>query len=255
MLIERSLNISRSTEKICYQEIIMPYPNSRETKDVPTQIKNEELVNERRRQIVDAAVRLFIDKGFHKTTTREIAGAAGISTGLLYEYVRTKEDVLYLVCDAIHSEVEKGVTNALQKASRGKDVLAAVIKEYFMVCHRMSDHILLIYQETRTLPPHWRKRVLDKEVKVTELFVKAVQNLVDAGDLPHLNKPTIELIAHNITVLGHMWTFRRWFLARHYTINEYIQIQTRFILGKTAGFRSNPRDFKNQNRNKKKEYK
>lgn len=233
----------------------MPYLNSRETKDVPTQIKNKELVNERRRQIVDAAVRLFIDKGFHKTTTREIAGAAGISTGLLYEYVRTKEDVLYLVCDAIHSEVEKGVTSALQKASRWKDVLAAVIKEYFMVCHRMSDHILLIYQETRTLPPHWRKRVLDKEVKVTELFVKAVQNLVDAGDLPKLNKPTIELIAHNITVLGHMWTFRRWFLARHYTINEYIQVQTRFILGMTAGFRSDPEGSKKLNRNKEKENK
>lgn len=253
MLIERSLNMGRSKGIFYFQEIIMPYPNSRETKDVPTLIKNKELVNERRRQIVDAAVRLFIDKGFHKTTTREIAGAAGISTGLLYEYVRTKEDVLYLVCDAIHTEVEKGVTNALRIASKGRDVLAAVIKEYFMVCHRMSDHILLIYQETRTLPPHWRKRVLDKEVKVTDLFVKAVQNLVDAGDLPLLNKPTIELIAHNITVLGHMWTFRRWFLARQYTISEYILIQTRFILGMTAGFRSDPGDSKMQNRGKEKE--
>jgi AcrR family transcriptional regulator len=213
----------------------MPYPNSLETKDVPTQIKNQELVNERRRQIADAAVKLFIDKGFHKTTTREIAGAAGISTGLLYEYVRTKEDVLYLVCDAIHSEVEQGVTHALRKAFRGRDVLAAMIKEYFMVCNRMSDHILLIYQETRTLPPHWRKRVLDKEIKVTELFVDVVKKLVEAGDLPSLNKPTIKLIAHNITVLGHMWTFRRWFLTRHYTIDEYIEIQTRFILGKATG--------------------
>jgi len=213
----------------------MPYTNSGDTKDVPTQIKNQDLVNQRRRQIVDAAVRLFIDKGFHKTTTREIAGAAGISTGLLYEYVRTKEDVLYLVCDAIHSEVEQGVTNALRKASRGRDVLAAMIKEYFMVCNRMSDHILLIYQETRALPPHWRKRVLDKEIKVTKLFVNIVQKLVETGELPSLNKPTVELIAHNITVLGHMWTFRRWFLARHYTIDDYIEIQIRFILGKATG--------------------
>ena len=229
----------------------MPYPNSRETKDVPTQIKNQELVNERRRQIVDAAVRLFIDKGFHKTTTREIAGAAGISTGLLYEYVRTKEDVLYLVCDAIHSEVEQGVTNALRKASRGRDVLAAMIKEYFMVCQRMSDHILLIYQETRALPPHWRKRVLDKEIKVTELFVDVVQKLVEAGDLPSLNKPTIELIAHNITVLGHMWTFRRWFLERHYTIDEYIEIQTRFILGKATGLWMDAKNEKTRNKKNK----
>jgi hypothetical protein len=41
----------------------------------------------------------------------------------------------------------------------------------------------------------------------------------------------MELIAHNISVLGHMWTFRRWFLARHYSIEDYIELQTKFILG------------------------
>jgi hypothetical protein len=38
-------------------------------------------------------------------------------------------------------------------------------------------------------------------------------------------------MAHNITVLGHMWTFRRWFLARHYTIDDYIDLQVDFIIG------------------------
>ncbi|MBW2590969.1 MAG: TetR family transcriptional regulator, partial [Deltaproteobacteria bacterium] len=37
-------------------------------KDVATQIKNPDLVERRRQQIVDAAAKLFIEKGFHKTT-------------------------------------------------------------------------------------------------------------------------------------------------------------------------------------------
>ncbi len=45
---------------------------------------------------------LFQEKGFHRATTREIAKAAGFSIGTLYEYIRTKEDVLYLVCDNIY---------------------------------------------------------------------------------------------------------------------------------------------------------
>jgi AcrR family transcriptional regulator len=188
-------------------------------------------------QIIDAAVKLFIDKGFHKTTTREIARAAGISTGLLYEYVASKEDVLYLVCEAIHAEVEDRVAHALKKATEGRDVLAGMIREYFLVCDRMSDHILLVYQETRTLPPRWRTRVLENEVKLTGIFVKALQELVDTGDLSPLDKKEIELIAHNITVLGHMWTFRRWFLGRRFKIEDYIKVQTDFILGKsTAGY-------------------
>ncbi|MFW6129330.1 MAG: TetR/AcrR family transcriptional regulator [Candidatus Aminicenantaceae bacterium] len=209
--------------------------NLRDTKEIPTQIKNQTLVDQRRRQIVDAAVRLFIDKGFYKTTTREIANAAGISIGLLYEYVETKEDVLYLVCQAIHLEVEEGVNQAMRIATGGRDVLAEMIRRYFLVCHRMSDHILLIYQETRTLPSHWREKVLEKEVKITNVFVDVLSNLVANGELPKMNKKTINLIAHNISVLGHMWTFRRWFLSHNYSIEDYTKLQIDFILGKATG--------------------
>ena len=52
--------------------------------NIPTQIKNQDLVELRRRQIIDAAVQLFIEKGFHKTTTRQIARASGLSIGSLY---------------------------------------------------------------------------------------------------------------------------------------------------------------------------
>uniref|UniRef100_A0A7C4VR98 TetR/AcrR family transcriptional regulator n=1 Tax=Desulfatirhabdium butyrativorans TaxID=340467 RepID=A0A7C4VR98_9BACT len=201
------------------------------TKDVPTLVKNPDLVEKRRRQIIDAAVELFIENGFHKTTTRQIASAAGFSIGSLYEYVKSKEDILYLVCDAIHQEMIHSVTEALSQATEAKNALAAAVREYFLVCHRMSDHILLIYQETQSLPPNWRKKVLENEVMITGLFVEILARLIASGDLPEMDDQTIELAAHNITVLGHMWTFRRWFLARHYSIEDYIAMQTRLILG------------------------
>ncbi len=204
------------------------------TRDVQTQIKNPELVLRRRRQIVDAAVQLFIQNGFHKTTTRQIARAAGFSIGSLYEYVASKEDVLYLVCDAIHAEVEQAVAEAMSRATDGHSSLAAVIREYFLVCHRMNDHILLIYQETQSLPSQWKKRVLENEVRITGIFVEVLARLISSGDLPHLSEDSIDLVAHNISVLGHMWTFRRWFLARHYSIEDYIEHQTKFILGLSA---------------------
>ncbi len=204
------------------------------TKDIPTQIKNPDLVEQRRRQIADTAVKLFIEKGFHKTTTRQIANAAGVSIGSLYEYIASKEDILYLVCDSIHQQVEQGVTDAMKGVQEGRNTLAAVIREYFMVCNRMNDFILLIYQETQSLPPQWRKKVLENELRITGLFVEVLARLMESGEIPNLNEHSIELIAHNISVLGHMWTFRRWFLARHYSIEDYIKQQTDFILGMCA---------------------
>jgi AcrR family transcriptional regulator len=204
-------------------------------KDIPTQIKNPELVERRRRQIAEAAVQLFIKHGFHKTTTRQIARAAGFSIGSLYEYVASKEDVLYLVCDSIHAEVERLVTDAMSRAGGGIEALIEVIREYFLVCHRMSDFILLIYQETRSLPAQWQKRVLENELRITGLFVEVLARIAATGALPKLDEHTIELAAHNISVLGHTWTFRRWFFGRHYTIEDYIRMQTEFILGMCTG--------------------
>jgi hypothetical protein len=123
------------------------------------------------------------------------------------------------------------VAEGLERAKGGKNLLAEVIREYLLVCHRMNDHILLIYQETQSLPPKWRKRVLDSEVRITGLFTAVLVQLMTAGDLPRMPGPFVDLIAHNIAVLGHMWTFRRWFLACNYSIDIYIELQTRAILG------------------------
>ena len=203
----------------------------RRAKDIPTQIKNPDLVERRRRQIAKAAVQLFVEKGFHKTTTRQIAHAAGFSIGSLYEYVASKEDVLYLVCEAIHAEVERAVAEAMSRATGGLDALVEVIREYLLVCDRMSDFILLLYQETRSLPSQWQKRVLEDEIRITGLFVEILARIAATGELSNLDERSIEVVAHNISVLGHMWTFRRWFFGRHYTIEDYIKLQTQFILG------------------------
>ncbi len=198
--------------------------------EVVTHIKNQELVIERRRQIVDAAVKLFIKYGYHKTTTRALAKATGLSIGSLYEYVSTKDDVLYLVCIAIHTEVEHGVKEALARPTVGKAALAEVIREFFLVCNRMSDHVLLMYQVTHFLPLKWQEKVLEAELRITNLFVEAMCELRELGKLPQLDDATITLIGHNISVIGHIWAFRRWYFAKHFTIEQYIEQQTQFIM-------------------------
>ena len=208
------------------------------TSDVPTQVKDPDLVERRRRQIVDAAVRLFVENGFHKTTTRQIAQEAGFSVGTLYEYVASKEDVLYLVCDAIHAEVERGVAGVMGQASGGWEALQGVIREYFLVCDRMSDHILLIYQETKSLTPQWQRKVLENEVRITELFKRALEGLCAGEGIARPDDESMELMAHNIMVLGHMWTFRRWFFRRRFRIEDYISHQTGLIMRELTG--SNP---------------
>ena len=56
----------------------------------------------RRRQLLNAATRLFVRKGYRGTTTEEIARAARLTKGALYHHFKSKEDILFaLVSDAL----------------------------------------------------------------------------------------------------------------------------------------------------------
>ena len=203
-------------------------------KDIPTLVKDESLVEKRRRQIIDAAVGLFVKKGYHKTTTREIARAADLSIGALYEYIKSKEDVLYLVCDAIHTAVEAQIRQAGLHGADGREALIGALADYFGVCHRMQDYILLIYQESSSLDPESRKFVLANEERITSIFEDILVRGAEDGTLRPGPDKDLRLMAHNITVLGHMWTFRRWYLAKRYTLEEYTQLQTSLILSELS---------------------
>ena len=52
---------------------------------------------ERRRQILDAAVRVFARSGYHGSRVGDIAQEAGVAHGLLYHYFSSKEEVLQTV--------------------------------------------------------------------------------------------------------------------------------------------------------------
>lgn len=199
------------------------------SKPIPSIIKNQRLVEQRRRQIVQGAVDLFVRKGFHKTTTREIARACGLSIGTMYEYIQTKEDVLYLVCDHIHSELERRLTEAIREEDSGRESLKKAIAQLFRVMGEMSDYVLLIYQETKSLPKETMKYVLQKEEEITGHFERILEKGIRDGTLS-LSPSSVKLMAHNIMVMGQMWTFRRWVLARHYSLEEYTRLQTALLL-------------------------
>ncbi len=200
------------------------------TNEVPTQVKNQDLVTQRRGQIIEAAVPLFVANGFHKTTTRQIAKAAGFSVGSMYEYVNSKEDILYLVCLSIHDEVERGVTSALDHAESGLMALRQLIREFLMVCNRMAEQIQLMYQVTKSLPSQWKRRVLENEIGITQMIVDALKRIATTEKLEGISDGEFDLLANNITIIGHMWTFRRWYLSQQHSIEEYIRFQTEFVL-------------------------
>lgn len=193
---------------------------------VQSSIKDATLVAKRRAQIIQSAIYLFKQKGFHRTTTREIAEQAGFSIGTLYEYVRTKEDVLFLVYEAINDYVYEHLQAIIEKSEPSVTNIIAMIDHYFRLMDEMQEEVLILYQEIKSLPTEKRDIVLQQERDMVQLFKQAIMPLVAHT----FTEKEIEVIVNNIFVQGQMWGFRRWLLQRTFTLDEYIQLQTKTIL-------------------------
>lgn len=97
-------------------------------REVKSATRNPELVRDRREQLIQAAVQVFGGKGFHSTTVRDIGRAAGLTQGTIYNYVRSKEDILFLVCDRIVTEYLSSIRAASVAKGNGALRLRAALR-------------------------------------------------------------------------------------------------------------------------------
>ncbi|WP_018923201.1 TetR/AcrR family transcriptional regulator [Salsuginibacillus kocurii] len=203
---------------------------STKKKNVPSMVKDQTLIKKRREQMVKGAVSLFKEKGFHRTTTREIAKHSGFSIGTLYEYIGSKEDVLYLVCDSVYEEVMERLEAHLDQKEAGMDYLKQAVRSLFKVVDEMQDEVLVMYQEAKSLPHEALPYVLKREEEMTQRVEEVVRDCCRQGVLD-LDERVIKLTAENIMVKGHMWSFRRWTLSKRFTLEEYTDYQLEQLLG------------------------
>ncbi|WP_391119917.1 TetR/AcrR family transcriptional regulator [Psychrobacillus sp. L3] len=196
--------------------------------EVKTSVKDENLIEKRRHQMIRAAVTLFKEKGFHRATTREIAKEAGFSIGTLYEYIRTKEDVLYLVCDSIYNEVHDKLSQITAQNGTIEDLKTA-IRHYYRVIDDMQDEFVVMYQESKSLPKGALEYVLNKELEMINIFRKILVDCIQNGEL-ELTEAQLNLYAHTLVVQGQMWAFRRWALRKEYTLEQFTELQIEFVL-------------------------
>lgn len=193
-------------------------PRSFDQSVVKSQVTDAALVQRRREQIVDAAVELFSRKGFYRTTIQEVAKKAGVSTGLIYQYAQTKEDVLLLallsVMDHYRHELESN-RDGVEPLSR----LYAALETYCRIVDRHRDAAILAYRSTMSLPRGYRDHIKQAELQTNELMAARIRACIDAGLFREAN---VELVTYKFVLHAHAWSLKYWRLREFVTIDEYI---------------------------------
>lgn len=189
-----------------------------EVPQVRAQPADHDLVAHRRQQIVVAAAELFSRKGFEATTVSEIAAAAGISTGLIYHYARTKEDVLFLVLLTVVDSYRIELPPAMAAFEQPVDKLRAGVRAYCGVIDRKMDETMLTYRTTKVLPRAHRETIKQAEIDTNALIENCIRDGISAGQFRDVD-PVIA--AYQFVAFAHNWALKSWRLHALVTLDEY----------------------------------
>ena len=140
-------------------------------------IKNKALVEKRQQQIFEAAVRLFSKKGYHTTTLREISKESGITLGNLYDYINTKEDILYIIQKRATQVVMEAISKKRGKSLDPVKKLRRLINSELDAMNRYQDLILIIYQESHAMS----KKTLNALLMNERRHVQQYEELIGEG--------------------------------------------------------------------------
>ncbi len=101
---------------------------------------------EKRVRIIDAAIRVFAEKGFHQARVTDIASQAGVADGTIYLYFRNKEDLLLTIFEEKMTVINAGLATVLEGVEDPLDRIRAFARYHFSLVqqHRHLAEVLQV---------------------------------------------------------------------------------------------------------------
>ncbi|MBZ0217252.1 MAG: TetR/AcrR family transcriptional regulator [Fimbriimonadaceae bacterium] len=151
----------------------------------------ERRYDRRKREIIDAAAKVFAEKGFHGASTKDIAVSLGIQQGSLYHYFRSKSEALEEVCRVGVEGFVAGARAILQSEMTSAEKISAAIANHLLPMKTRQDYVVVFINERHHVPKPKRRRVEQSSAQYEEIIERIFSEGRTTGDLaadldPHL---------------------------------------------------------------------
>jgi AcrR family transcriptional regulator len=154
----------------------------------------------RPQQLLDAALMLFVEKGFAATRAEEVAQRAGVSKGTLYLYYPSKEELLKAVVrEHLSSRIAAGVTAAEKHRGPMADLLRDVFSRWWIEVFDSptSGVFKLIITEVRNFPDIAAFYATEVVQPAEDLIARIVQRGIDSGEFEALD---VSCVVHSLVL-------------------------------------------------------
>lgn len=110
-------------------------------------------------EIIDAAAAVFAEKGYHGSSTKDIADRLGIRQGSLYYYFTSKEAALEEVCARGVDGFVQGLDDIIEAGGGVAEQLRAAIRNHLQPLRDRPNYVQTFLHERRALPTPSRRKI------------------------------------------------------------------------------------------------
>ncbi|ULL14403.1 TetR/AcrR family transcriptional regulator [Paenibacillus sp. H1-7] len=159
--------------------------------------------------MIEAALKLFEEQGYHQTKVSDIVREAGVAQGTFYLYFQNKEDMFRSIASACLDEISAALKHNHEHMCENNEV-------YYWMIHRA----LTVYYHNRTiLTIMYRHGVASEEMKdISEAFYREMmliikEHLKEWGGLPNYSEEQLEIAAYSKIGMVEMVAYQ-WFVLK-----------------------------------------
>ena len=169
--------------------------------------------HERRRQLLDAALEVFVSQGYHAAAMDDIAERAGVSKPVLYQHFPGKLELYLALLDESVGTLLETVGDALRSNPDPKQRVAATFGAYFEYVGGKGQAYRLIFESDLSNEPAVREKLEEVQRQCAEMVSRAVRE--DAG----LSADEAHLLSVGLVGMAQV-TARYWLSTRDHIPRE-----------------------------------
>jgi AcrR family transcriptional regulator len=158
-------------------------------------------------QIIEAAARVFAERGFHGATTQDIADVLGIRQASLYYYFSSKEAALELVClKGVEGFFEAAKAIAARPES-ARERLSLLINSHLSPVLDRGDFVKVFLNERQFLPNASRRRIGRWSRGLERIFEEVIKEGIAKGEF----RPDVDARLATLAILGMCNAVSSWY--------------------------------------------
>lgn len=141
----------------------------------------------RKEQVMEAALSLFSQKGYHGTTVRDIAEESGMLSGSLYAHVASKEEILFELVVRAADQFMVALTPIVDGPGTASEKLRRAMAAHIKVVAGSLEAATVFLHEWKALSPERGALILERRKQVDQLFARIIAQGIAAGEFRDLD--------------------------------------------------------------------